>query len=98
MIPMIKERFWWPTIRQDCIDCAKTCIFCQQAKSGRRRNVGKQKLFSCTEPNEMIAVDIAGPMPISKNGNIYVIGILDRFSRFMILIPTKDDRAITSQK
>jgi len=62
------------------------CQFCAQRKlSGIQR---KSHLhISAQRPFEKIALDIAGPLPISRQGNKYLLSIIDVFSRFIVLAP-----------
>ena len=39
-------------------------------------------------------MDIVGPLPQSKNHNEYILTMLDRFSRFVKLVPMKDIKAL----
>ena len=41
-------------------------------------------------PMERINIDTIGPLPADKHGNVYIIVIIDCFSRWMRLIPSKD--------
>ena len=58
---------------------------------------GKKKPIvhiTATKPLEKIMIDIIGPLSPSKNGYRYILGIVDVFTRFAMLIPI---RSIQSQ-
>jgi len=38
---------------------------------------------------EKISIDLADPLPQGENGERYILGIIDNFSRFPSLIPLK---------
>ena len=40
-------------------------------------------------PFEKVALDIAGPMKLTKSGNRYILGMIDHFSKYPVLIPLK---------
>ena len=48
----------------------------------------RRKHFGATKPFEKICVDITGPLPDS-DGYSYILGIIDVFSRYAMLIPLK---------
>ena len=52
-------------------------------------------LFSADHFNQQVAVDIVGPMPVTITGNRYMITIMDRFSRYLKIIPVPDMKTIT---
>ena len=84
-------------MKKDIKEYVKSCEPCQLCKALPNKNCGHQKLFSCTYPNEMVAVDLA-QMPTSRRGNTYLVGIVDRFSRFIQLVPIPDKEAETVAK
>lgn len=50
----------------------------------------KLQRFSAAAPFDFVAIDIFGRPPMSKTGNQYVVVILDRLSKLMQAIPTKN--------
>ena len=48
-----------------------------------------------TAPNQTVAVDCAGPLPVTLDKNTYIIVIQDSFTRFTELIPVANLQAIT---
>ena len=47
------------------------------------------------EPMERIALDITGPHPRSRKGNIFVLTVLDHFTKFALAIPLRNHEAHT---
>ena len=43
--------------------------------------------------NEVVCVDLVGPITISNNKNKYILSILDQFSRFVAAVPLPDKSA-----
>ena len=73
--------YYWPGYYRDVTFFVSKCHTCQIARSVRRHNVGKLKLFTPTKPGEMVAVDHKGPiLPPTPRGNRYITSIIDRFS------------------
>ena len=93
--------FWWPKMRQQIAVYCESCNSCQHIKEGGYKKYKKSmklKLFSATKPFEQISVDIVGPLPVSESGNRYIVSIIDKFSRYCMLVPVTDVRAISVVK
>jgi len=68
------------------------CVPCLQRKSpGRRINYNLQ--YTSFNPFERVAIDIAGPLPVTKHNSRYILSILDIFSRFIVIVPLANIQA-----
>ena len=47
------------------------------------------------EPMERIAMDLTGPHPTSKSGNMYILTIMDVFTKWAEAIPIRNKEAVT---
>ena len=59
----------------------RRCYSCQAKKSAR--STIRWPLVSlplCSRPGQMVSFDLLGPLPETKNGNVYVF-LIDLFSR-----------------
>ena len=73
--------------------CNKLCDACARGKHVRSSFKSK-KLVSTTKPLELIHMDLCGPMRVqSRSGKLYVLVIVDDFSRFTwtIFLRSKDE-------
>ena len=95
IVSILKGRYWWPKMDSDILDYTRTCIACQLCKQGRHRNTGKTKLFPCNRPFQMVSIDLVGPLPPTTHGYRYIVSMIDRFSRYCMLVPVRDMRALT---
>ena len=43
--------------------------------------------------NEVICVDLVGPITVSSNKNKYILSIMDQFSRYVAAVPLPDKSA-----
>lgn len=77
-----------PNLRQKCREICGGCLPCLKRKQPIQR-VGTLASKPPTEPWEMISMDFCGPYPISADGYKYVLVIIDQFSKFVYLIPTR---------
>ena len=65
---MVQKHYFWPRMSVDIQEWTQSCLNCQKAKLGRGK--GKLPLQQDREnvPMGRVAMDIAGPFPISKMG------------------------------
>ncbi|KAI2654269.1 Transposon Tf2-6 polyprotein [Labeo rohita] len=84
---LLKNRFWWPTMRLDTINFIKTCAACNTAKVPRRLPAGLlQPLPVPQRPWSHVAVDFVTDLPPS-NGYTTILSVVDRFSKACRFIP-----------
>ena len=95
-----KMQYWWPKMRDHIKIYCKCCIGCQHIKQGvaRRYARGRMKLFVATKPFEQLSVDIVGPLPTSHSKNRYIVSMIDKFSRYCMLVAVKDITALSVVK
>lgn len=89
-ITRVKSRFYWSSMNKEIKNYVIKCEICQTTKSPHiilRNQMGEPKLPS--KPWEMISIDLIGPLPRSKNGNIFLLVVLDIFSKFVLLHPIR---------
>jgi len=93
---LITRNYWWPRMLADIKKYVLGCEQCQITKTDRQR---KRSLLHPNEvpqrPWDIISLDLAGPLPISK-GYDGVLVVVDRFSKMACYIPITMN--ITSQK
>ncbi|GFT12205.1 transposon Ty3-I Gag-Pol polyprotein, partial [Nephila pilipes] len=85
-LKMVAERYVWPSMRQDVVLWARTCLQCQRAKVSRhtRSEIGKFELPSSRF--EHVHIDLVGPLPPSE-GFRYCLTCVDRFSKWPEAFP-----------
>lgn len=86
----IQENYYWPKMVNHVKHYVKTCSQCQSNKHPTQAvkvPIGIQK--ETDGPWETIAVDFMGPFPRSRDGNRYVLVVVDIFSKFVFLKPMR---------
>ncbi|KAK3090931.1 hypothetical protein FSP39_015821 [Pinctada imbricata] len=79
----VRRRFYWPGMTQDIRRWCKKCDLCARCKPGP--GVGKYNLqhVNVSKPLECIAIDIFGPLPVTRDNNEYIMVIGDYFTKWM---------------
>jgi transposase InsO family protein len=80
----------WPELKQDVQQFVAYCAYCQKASVSRPAVQVEPYVLSSSAPMIDLAIDTIGPLPADENGNIYIISIIDTFSRYVVLTPAFD--------
>ena len=91
---LIKQRFVWPGMGQAVIDHCRSCKVCQTCSKSSARRVPLMEREVLTEPFEVIAFDLVGPLPKGKGGCRFVLTAIDMASKWPEAIPL---RSITAR-
>ncbi len=79
MYQQISKRYLWQNMRQEIKDFAKTYYKCQQRGSMKQNN--QKCMIQLTDIFERWEIDIIGPLPITREGNRYIVIVMDYFIR-----------------
>lgn len=88
----ILYEFFWPGLRRDVASFVNTCHTCQMVG---KPNQGippypLQPIEVPSEPFSKIIIDVVGPLPKTKRGNLYILTILDPTTRYPEAFPLKN--------
>lgn len=81
---------YWPGMWNDVKQWVNRCVKCQQLKSDNQRPAGKMQHITVIHPNEMLGVDIMGPLPCSSSQNEYLLVFIDYFTRWVEMFPIRN--------
>ena len=70
---LIRQRFTWPGVGQDIIQFCRACPICQKCSKTKSRKALMVERPVLSEPFEVIAVDLVGPMPKGRGGCMYLL-------------------------
>ena len=87
---LFRQGYYWPTILKICINYAKSCEECQ--KHDPIQQVPPSELHSITKPwpFQGWALDLIGQIhPPSLKGHMYILVIVDYFTKWVEAIPLK---------
>ena len=92
----LRQRFYWLGMRNDVKEWCRACDVCCSKKGPQKKGNAPLQLFVTGVPMERVAVDIAGPLPVSKSGNRYICVTMDYFTKWpeAIAIPNQEAETV----
>ena len=78
----ISERYYWPKWETEVREYIASCSICQTTKRAYDKNGAQIKHIISDYPFQIITSDIAGPLPLTKKGNKYILVIIDHFTKW----------------
>ncbi len=94
----LKERFYWPGHWTDVANWCRTCATCATRKTPSPKNRAPLQSVQSGYPMQIVAVDLLGPLPVTENGNSYVLVAADYFTRWVEAYPLPNQEAATVAK
>ena len=85
----LKERFYWPGYENDVTKWISECQACQQQKAPQPTHPAPLGTIKASHLFEKISWDIMGPLPVTSQGNKYVLVITDLFTKWTEAFPLK---------
>ena len=94
-VDQVKRRFHWPGLRKDVKLHIRCCKVCNANKMPYRRFRAALANFRVGAPLDRIGVDLMGPLPVTDQGNRYLLVIVDYFTRWAEAFSLPDQQAET---
>ena len=85
-------------IVKDVRDYIASCPICQKTTEKKTTSVGQRFSVAVSQPNMRLAIDSLGPLDADENGFQHVLVLIDCFSRFVDLFPTRSTTAAEAVK
>ncbi|XP_065368079.1 uncharacterized protein LOC135960632 [Calliphora vicina] len=89
-LELLRRKFYWPGMVVDVRNFVRSCELCKTTKHPNfvlKPEMGKQTIT--IRPFQRLYIDLLGPYPRSKKGNIGILIVLDHLSKFQWLQPLK---------
>ena len=80
----VRSRYFWYKLRRDVQHWCRICDKCACRKGPNKKGKAPLRQYQVGAPMERIAVDILGPLPRTKKGNIYLCVMTDYFTRWVV--------------
>jgi len=91
----VRRRAYWVGWSRAVWDYCKRCSQCSRYHRGKPPRQGPLQPLPCGEPWERLSVDITGPHPRSRHGKVYILTVMDGFTKFVEAIPITNQEAST---
>jgi hypothetical protein len=78
----VRQRFYSLQARSDIEKWCQECDTCAASRGPRTRNRGQMHQYNVGAPFERLAIDVAGPCPLSDHGNQYILIAMDYFTKW----------------
>ena len=96
---VLRQRYFWRKMAEDCENYVKSCRKCSQRKGAREKHRAPLCPMPITEgPFRRWSVDCIGPLTETVNGNRYIVLLMDSFARWSVAEATPDIKAGTIAK
>ena len=80
----------WPGIHKDVSTLISRCPICQKIRIGQGSVLAALATTAKSVPGQTVVIDTIGPLPKDESGNVYLIVLIDAFSRYVELEPSPD--------
>jgi len=94
----ISKRFFWHYMQDEIFAYVRTCGKCQSTKNPNTKPHGQMQPTKRRGPWDMIAMDLMGPLPTTKNRNTQLLVIVDHFSKWTELFALRNATAANIAK
>ena len=91
----LADRFWWPHMRKEFKHWIESCPACIIRKPTTTQQVGKLSSIPVFAPFELVGIDILGPLPLSDDGNKWIVVFTDHFTKWAEAFPIANHDAKT---
>ena len=91
----VKRRGYWPGWSDDVRRFVRACGPCAQYHRGPPPRQAHMTPMLVGEPFERVSIDITGPFPPSSKGNIFMLTVMDHFTKWAEAIPLRNHTAPT---
>lgn len=90
-IRKVRQSYYWPAMDISIANYVKNCQVCRETKPINHILTPPAGQFvQAKRPWRIVSTDIAGPYPMTKKGNRYLLVAYDVFSKFIIVKPVKN--------
>lgn len=92
-IQRLRQSFYWYNMTDYVTTFVGACEKCALSKKANKVNKSLMQQYCAGSPMDRIQLDILGPFPISKQGNKYILVLVDQFSKWTECYPLPDQTA-----
>ena len=90
----VKSRFWRPCLSTIIREYCQACLTCAKCKPRQKAKAPLQPMTT-GYPMQRVHMDMAGPLPKTKKGNMYILTVQCSFTKWIEAYPMRNQRAVT---
>lgn len=95
----LRKSYNWPNMKQNVKSFIQKCDSCQKNKLVRKKTKLPMQITDTSQQAfEKIMLDIVGPLPLTENGNRYILTLQDDLSKFCQAYPIPNQETLTIAK
>ena len=94
----IRMSCFWRGMSFDIKAYCKACHVCNKNKRANVKAKASMKLHCASFPMERVHLDVLGPLKTSQSGNNYILVMVDQFTKWVELVPLKQQTAVETAK
>ncbi|CAB3990520.1 Retrovirus-related Pol poly from transposon [Paramuricea clavata] len=94
-VERLQPWYYWPGMTSEVHLWVAECDVCNQRKSSSASHRSPMENIRVSQPMELWAMDILGPLPITAQGHQYVLVMSDHFTKWVEAVPMADQKAET---
>ena len=92
----IKAHYIWPGMRKEVEEYVRQCRSCQVNKNLVPRHKAPLEITTTAKRAfEKCYLDVVGPLPVSQEGNKYILTFQDDLSKYVVAVPIRQQDADT---
>ncbi|MCP3890134.1 MAG: transposase family protein, partial [Desulfobulbaceae bacterium] len=91
----VSAKYYWYGYQQDVEDWCRRCEKCQRRRTPKKPGRTRMKSSKVGHRNQKVALDLLGPLPVSNQGNKWILLIADYFSKWPVAVPLPNAEART---
>lgn len=94
----LRQFYKWKNMSKQVHIYVKSCKSCQLNKVHKSNKIPLCETRTPCKPFEMVQIDTQGKLPITENGNQYIVTIICDLTKYLIAVPTPTKDAKTVAK
>jgi transposase InsO family protein len=87
MHALMQLHFHWTNMARVIKDYCGQCTVCQHCKPNRHPGAPRVRHYQPTRPNEIVSIDLVGPLVKSLRGKMYILTMIDNFTKYALAVP-----------
>jgi hypothetical protein len=86
---------YWPGMRGHIDKVVRQCAVCARACRWPTAKQGKLQSWPASRPFQRVHIDLSGEYNRTARGNVYILSVIDFFTKYLITVPLRDKSALT---